>query len=110
MAVTFTQFQVDAAVAYLMTGGPGGGELTAQQYRDMVYLEHLKGNGVGRGGILSDFAWQIQLAINQGHAGIASSRNICRDKWGALADAWYMTNSGGLAQHEITNASVSISG
>ncbi len=118
MAITFTQAQVDAAVTYLMHGGPNGGELTDQQYHDMVYF--------GRkpqisGSILSDFAWQIQLAINQGHSGIANSHNLCRDGFGNINDAFYSVNlvgasgkpvppNSGIANNELQRFGVSISG
>lgn len=109
MAYTFTQAQVDAAVTYLTTGGPGGSELTKQQYYDMTYMAR---RPQLPGSILSDFAWQIQLAIKQGHSGIASSQNICRDKWGDLNDAFQADQNGGsgIASNELTRFSVSISG
>jgi hypothetical protein len=109
MAVTFTQAQVDSAVTYLTTGGPGGGELTTQQYFDMTYR--------GRkpqisGSILSDFAWQLQLAINQGHAGLGGSRNLCRDQYGSPRDVFLFNpnSNGGVGQNELVRFSVSISG
>lgn len=119
MAITFTQAQVDAAVNYLMTGGPKGGELADQQYHDMTYF--------GRkpqipGSILSDFAWQLQLAIHQGHSGIANSHNLCRDSFGTINDVFQACNgvgasgkpvvsyTSGIANNELQRFSVSISG
>jgi hypothetical protein len=107
---TFTQAQVDAAVTYLMTGGPGSGELTKQQYLDMTYM--------GRkpqisGSILSDFAWQLQLAINQGHSGLTNSTNLCRDQYGSPRDSFQWggpASNSGISQNEITRFGVSISG
>jgi len=111
MATTFSQAQINAAVLYLMTGGPGGGELTPAQYHDMIYLAR---NPNLPGSIISDFGWQLQLAIRQGHAGIANSRNLCRDSQGALADAFQsgptFPGVGGIANNEIARFSVSISG
>ncbi len=119
MAITFRQAQVDAAVNYLMTGGPKGGELTDQQYFDMVYMARRPQVG---GSILSDFAWQLQLAINQGHSGISSSHNLCRDSFGNINDAFQAMNgvaaSGkpvppippSFTNNELLHFSVSISG
>jgi hypothetical protein len=108
--MTFTQAQVDAGVNYLMTGGPGGVELTKQQYADMTYMARKPQTP---GSILSDFAWQLQLAINQGHSGISNSTNLCRDQYGSPRDSFQFapppTNSG-IAQNELTRFSVSISG
>ena len=106
MAITFTQSQVDSAVQYLMTGGPNGGELTDQQYHDMVYQARRPQIG---GSILSDFAWQLQLAINQGHSGISSSHNLCRDSFGTINDICKACNGVGLSE-ALQRFSVSISG
>jgi hypothetical protein len=107
--VTFTQSQVDAEVTYLTTGGPGGGELTIQQYFDMTYMGRKPQTP---GSILSDFAWQLQLAINQGHSGLSSSKNLCRDQYGSVRDVFlYCPTSGsGVGQNELTRFGVSISG
>jgi hypothetical protein len=106
---TFTQVQVDAAVTYLTTGGPSGGELTTQQYFDMTYMARKPQTP---GSILSDFAWQLQLAINQGHSGLNGSRNLCRDQYGSVRDVFlYNPNSqGGIGQNELARFNVSISG
>src|SRR5690349_6667529 len=84
MAITFTQAAVDAAVTYLMHGN-NGGELTTDQFR---YMSLRKPFVPGLPGI-SDFILCIQLAINQKHSGLDSSRNIIRDPWGTLFDAFY---------------------
>jgi|HubBroStandDraft_6_1064221.scaffolds.fasta_scaffold135753_1 hypothetical protein len=111
MATTFSQAQIDSACTYLMTGGPGGGELNVDQFRNMVFQAR---KPQIPGSILSDFAWQLQLAINQGHSGISNSRNLCRDRWGAPADAFSSDPTqggiGGIANNEISRFSVSISG
>jgi hypothetical protein len=105
---TFTQAQVDAAVTYLTTGGPGGGELTQQQYFDMTYTGRKPQTP---GSILSDFAWQLQLAINQGHSGISNSKNLCKDQYGSPRDVFcYNINGQGGCQNEIVRFGVSISG
>jgi len=82
MAKTFTQAQVDAAVNYLLTGGPNGAELTKEQFEYMVGI-------TGPGGRPTDFGLQLQLAINQTHSGIANSMRLGRDQWGAVVDVWY---------------------
>jgi hypothetical protein len=64
------------------------------------------------GSILSDFAWQLQLAINQGHSGISNSKNLCRDQYGSPRDVFLFNpnSNGGVGQNELARFSVSISG
>ena len=118
MAITFTQAAVDRAVTYLMTGGPNGGELTTDQFEDMSLRKPFVPGLPG----ISDFILCIQLAINQNHAGLGSSRNIIRDPWGSLFDAFYTSGQPsksvppgasipkGPAQTAISAFGVSISG
>jgi hypothetical protein len=79
MAITYTQAQVDAAVNYLLTGGPNGGQLTLDQFR------HEIGYGVTFCQP-NDFTLKLQLAINQGHAGLANCTLLARDQWGTVID------------------------
>jgi hypothetical protein len=111
MAYTFAQSQVDAAVTYLMAGGPNGGELTTDQYFYMIRNTQLK----VRTSVVTDFGWQIQLAINQGHAGLSNSKNICRDQWGALNDVMLAappsgSSNEGIGNNDLARFNVSISG
>jgi hypothetical protein len=80
MRTTYKQAEVDAAVTYLMQGGLNGGELSRDQYFAMLHDAN--------GNFSTDFLWELQLAIDQGHAGLATSKNICRDQWGALSDVY----------------------
>jgi hypothetical protein len=90
MSISFTQSQIDSAVSYLMHGGPGGGELSPEQYQ-YTALRNISdltlGTNQATTSYLSDFILQLQLAINQGHSGIAASKNLCRDSFGVLNDA-----------------------
>jgi hypothetical protein len=121
MAITFTQAQVDAAVNYLMTGGPGGAELTREQFEQMIGL-------TGPDGIQTPFGLQLQLAINQGHSGIANAKRLGRDQWGTIVDVWdgqsfagyyrgpgnpngsYINVVSGWYRSRVANLNVSISG
>jgi hypothetical protein len=111
MSITFTQAAVDRAVTLLMSGGPGGGELTNDQFQNMVFQAR---KPQIPGSVLSDFAWCLQLAIAQGHSGTGSSHNLSKDRWGAPADAFSSDPTqggiGGIANNEISRFSVSISG
>lgn len=89
MAITFTQAQVNAAVNYLMTGGPNDGELTTDQYNDMVVVRTY--------GPITNFGICIQLAAQQNHPGLANSKNVCRDFWGTPNDALFAFFCGPLA-------------
>jgi hypothetical protein len=112
MALTYTQTQIDNAVSYLMHGGPGGGELTPQQYGDLRYS--FSAGNTQAASIYTAFILQLQLAIQQGHAGLANSRNICRDQFGDLNDAigcysWAKAGEG-AAGTTVSRYGVTISG
>lgn len=112
MSLTYTQSQIDSAVSYLMTGGPGGGELTPQQYGDLRY-SFSEGN-TQAASIYTDFILQIQLAIAQNHAGLSNSRNLCRNQYGDLIDAiscapWAKSGDG-AAGTTVSRFGASISG
>jgi hypothetical protein len=110
--ITMTQAQVDAAVEYLMTGGPGGGELTPEQYNDRSLVWRFPAGGSDPNQPdLSDFMIQLQLAVLQGHSGISNSRNLLRDEWGTIVTAQYAVRGGGtLASLGAPRFAISISG
>lgn len=108
MAITYTQAAVNAAVELLMHGGPGGGELTIDQYNDMCRVRGTQAQP-------TDFLFQIQLAIQQNNPALATSRNICRDFWGVPNDAFFSYYWGpipvpGVAARWVQQFGVSISG
>ncbi len=79
MAITYTQAAVNTAVQYLMTGGPNGGQLTLDQFKFMTGITTAFGQP-------NDFVLQLQLAINQGHAGLSNCTLLARDQWGTVVD------------------------
>jgi hypothetical protein len=112
MSISYTQAEVDATVLFLMQGGPDGGELTPDQYKALRYSFSV-GN-TQAASIYTAFILQLQLAIAQGHAGLANSKNICRDQFGDLNDAigcapWAKAGEGAAGQ-TVTQFGVLISG
>jgi hypothetical protein len=112
MSIAYTQAQIDATVLYLMSGGPGGGELTPDQFKALRYS--FSAGNTQAASIYTAFILQLQLAIAQGHAGLANSKNICRDQFGDLNDAigcapWARAGEGAAGQ-TVTQYQVSISG
>jgi hypothetical protein len=81
--------------------------LTVTARRGRVVSGKSKSCHLGKDGLL-------RAAINQAHSGIANSHNLCKDKFGAPADAFqYILGQigiGGIANNELQRFGLSISG